>query len=125
MPNKETKMSPEAIKECENVKKLFLQEKARSGMTHAILGKMIGKSPKLISAIVNNRTKVTIDVGRRLAKVFNVPLTEILPWTEEIGLDQGSVEHWAIIEDLQALSPENRVVAIRMIRNLLESQEES
>lgn len=87
-----------------------------------MVAKMIGRSPKLISAIVNHRTRVTIDVARGLAKVFGVPVTQILPWTETLSDDQATTEFHAVIEDLKDLTPENRAIALRMIRNLADSQ---
>lgn len=119
---KNTKLTPENIAECKVVRSLLFKEKDRSGMTHATLAKMIGKSPKLISAIVNCRTRVTIDVARSLAKVFGVPLSEILPWTETLGPDKDTAAFSTVIEDLRDLTPENREIAIRMIKNLIDSQ---
>ncbi|WP_299076731.1 helix-turn-helix transcriptional regulator [uncultured Paraglaciecola sp.] len=114
------KMSPENIAEYRNVRELFENEKRRSGMTHATLGKMIGKSPKTVSAIVNARMRVTIDMGRKLARVFGVPLVQILPWTANLTADGDYAD---IIDDLQDLDEENQKIVRRMIRNLLDSQD--
>ena len=119
---KGTKLTPENIKECEEVRRLLAIEKARTGMTQATLAKMVGRSPKLITAIVNYRTRVTPDIGLKLARVFNVPLTQILPWTKKLREDSLEREFSAMIDDFQALNPENREIALRMIRNLLDSQ---
>lgn len=121
MPHSEN-MTSENLEECARVKALFDQQKRLIGMTHKTLGKMVGKSDKTISAIVNGRMRVTIDMGRKFAKVFGVPLSEILPWTAVLS---GDSEMSDVIDDLQDLNAENREIARRMIRNLLDSQEEA
>ena len=115
----ETKMTPELLAECENVKRLFRVEKDRVGMTQRELAKMIGKSYKTVSAIIRGRTRVTVPVARELAKVFGVPVSDILPWVSELSADSDRID---FIEDFQNLSDENQLVALRMIRNLLDSQ---
>lgn len=114
-----TKMAAENLVECENVKRLFLREKERVGMTHETLGKMIGKSNKTISAIVNGKTRVTVPVARKLAKVFGVPVVDILPWVSELDSDVSKMD---LMEDFQNLTDENKEVARRMVRSLLDSQ---
>lgn len=121
MPHTES-MTKENREECARVNELFLAEKSRTKMTHKVLGKLIGKSDKTVSAIVNGRMRITIDVGRKLAKVFGVPLAEILPWTASLT---GDSEMSDVIDDLQDLDPGNREIARRLIRNLLDSQEGS
>jgi len=117
-----TNITDENLQECAAVKKLFEIEKARTGLTQVQLGEMIGKTDKSVSAIVNGKMRVTLDLGRKLAKVFGVPLAEILPWTSTLATD-GKIAD--VIDDLQDLSDENLMVARRMVRNLLDTQEGS
>lgn len=113
-------MSEQNKIECANVKRLFERERERSGMTQATLARMVKKSPKTISAVVNGRMRVTVELGNAFAKVFGVPLVSILPWTATINTDNNFAD---VIADLEQLTEENRKVALRMIRNLLDSQE--
>jgi DNA-binding XRE family transcriptional regulator len=113
-------MTPDNLIECANVRKLFHEHRCKAGMTQAVLAKMVGRSPKTISAIVNARMRVTIDMGRKLAQIFGVPLVEILPWTASLTVDGDYAD---IIDDLQDLSDENQRFVRRMVRSLLESQE--
>lgn len=117
-----TKMSKSDLESCLAVKKLFDRESSRTGMTQIVLARMIGKSPKTISAMLNGNMRVTLPVAKKLAKVFSVPITDILPWLAEV---LGDAESFDIIADVQDLNDENLEVIRRMIRNLLETQEGS
>ena len=119
MPHR-TKMTPENLEECRRVRELILAEKARSKITYKDVGKMIDKSEKTVAAIVTGRLKVSLEVGQSLSKVFGVPLAEILPWTALLGANS---EASHLLADLQDLTPENLLVAKRLIRNLADSQE--
>ena len=115
-----TALTKENLAECANVKRLLSVEKHRIGMTHRTLGKMIGKSDKTISAIVNGRMRVTVPVARKLAKVFGVPLADILPWTADLADSTGEMAEF--IEHYRDLDLTNRKLLERMMLNLLESQ---
>ena len=114
-------LSDENIQECRNVARLLKEENRKTGMTHQILGKMIGRSPKSISAIVNERMRVTVPVARSMAKVFGVPVTEILPWAATLSADNAFAD---VIDDLRELNSENQQIVRRMVRNLIDSQED-
>lgn len=115
-----TNLSEEDKDACRRVRNLFEAEKSRSKLKHDDVGKMIGRSGKTISAIVNGDMRVTVPVARKLAKVFKVPVTEILPWVAEL---QSDTEVTEFIADVKDLTPENLEVAHRLVRNLLDSQE--
>ena len=115
-----TVLTKDNLEECRRVKELYESDKGRLKLTHAQLGKMIGRSPKTVSAIINGKMKVTLEVGRRLSKVFGVPLSDILPWTAALNGDSRISD---IVEDISELDEENLSHARRMIRNLLDSQE--
>jgi len=115
-------MSETDLETCRIVKRLFDEERNRSGLTQLMLSKMIGKSPQTVSAILNKKMPVTLKVAQSLSKVFDVPVTEILPSLAGIVDDP---ENFDIIADAQNLTAENRAVLRRMIRNLLDSQEET
>lgn len=115
------KLTDENRKECQAVARLFREASQKTGMTQPELGKLIGKSGKSISSIINERMRVTVPVARGLAKAFGVPVTEILPWLEELG-SQG--QYADIIDDYQDLNPGNQAIVRRTIRNLIDSQEE-
>lgn len=117
-----TKMSKTDLEACEAVRKLFEAEAARTGMTQIVLGKMIKKSPKTVSAMMKGKMRVTLPVAKQLAKVFSVPITDILPWLAEV---LGDAESFDIIADVQDLNEENLQVIRRMVRNLIDSQEEA
>ena len=115
------KLTKEDLETCQAVARLLSEHKARYGLSQIALGKMIKRSPKTISAIVNGRMSVTLDVGMALAKAFDVPVTEIMPKLSAINSSSG---HSEIIDDIEDLSPENREMARRMVRRLLDSQED-
>lgn len=115
------KLTSENIAECEAVARLLKEANEKTGMTQPELGKMIGKSAKTISGIVNKRMRVTVPVARKLAKAFGVPVTEILPWVAELSVESAYSD---IIEDYQELSDENQAIVRRTIRNLIDSQED-
>lgn len=115
-----TKMTDEDRDACTRVRKLFMAEKSRSKTTYDDVGRMIGKSGKTVSAIVNADMRVTVPVARKLAKVFDVPVSDILPWVAEL---QSDAQVSDFIADVKDLTPENQEVARRLVRNLLDSQE--
>lgn len=120
MPNK-ANLSEDQLVECLNVRKLLAHHKETYGMTQHTLGKLIGRNSRTVSAIVNGRIPVTTHIAKKIAKVFEVPLSEILPWAADL---ESNNAHSEFIEDLNELSHENRAVVLRMIRKLLESQED-
>lgn len=115
-----TKLSNEDKAACRELAKLLRQRKDLDGMTHKDLGKLIGMSDKSVSAMVNGRMRISINTGRRLSRIFNVPLTQILPWTAEIA--EESYKLINVIELYRQLDDPSQDIAEQMIQMLLAKQ---
>lgn len=120
MPHSE-KLTGEEIESCAEVARIFAEHRSRYGLTQVALARMIKKSPKTVSAIMTARMRINVDMGIALAKALEVPLVQILPKLSELDASSPQSE---IMGDLGELTPENREMARKMVRRLLDSQED-
>lgn len=120
MPHSDN-LTKQDIASCKVVAELLAQKKAQTGMNQKVLAKMAKTSDKTISAIVNARMRVPVELAIRLAEALEVHPGKILPALANIKpID----DHSDFVTMIDRLDQENLEVARRMVRKLLDSQED-
>lgn len=120
MPHSDN-LTRQDVESCKVVARLLAEKKSQTGMTQKTLAKIVKTSDKTISAIVNARMRVPMDMAIKIADALDAHPGEILPELANISPLNDNSE---ILELIQRLDQENFLTARRMIRKLLDSQEE-
>lgn len=84
----------------------------KSGLSQQALGELVGCTKVHISGIERGKREMSLDLMRRIAKVFGVPPAELLSFDDHPG--RLSVEEQLLVENYRRADPIQRELVQRL-----------